>query len=282
MEAGCVASARNLLRWAFADWANGGHRLCTRFEFKSKAVVHFGQDKTLIASASLADNGAMHTVAINTLTVFDVVHDRFRLGRAVTPSGVKGKNVVCRATNAKCKNSAKKYCSASQRKNSPGSFIARREVAECHECFEAKHEHGPSRPIIPARKCVILLSVALRSHSCQLALRTSVSSISVTVIWPGAACSITSAATISTTGATGRFTFRATFFTGARLGLALATVRFAALAALRTLLRLAEFALRSLARPCTFDPFLRLAMIHPGFGWCAATRIDARSSSPGN
>jgi hypothetical protein len=31
-----------------------------------------------------------------------------------------------------------------------------------------------------------------------------------------------------------------------------------------------------------FDPFLRLAMIHPRFGWCAATRIDARSSSPGN
>ena len=65
-------------------------------------------------------------------------------------------------------------------------------------------------------------------------------------------------------GATGRFTFRAAFFTGARLGLALATIRFAALAALRTLLRLAEFALRSLARPCTFDPFLRLTMIVPG------------------
>jgi hypothetical protein len=27
-----------------------------------------------IASASLADNGAMHTVAVDTLTVFDVVH----------------------------------------------------------------------------------------------------------------------------------------------------------------------------------------------------------------
>src|SRR6516165_8478423 len=101
------------------------------------------------------------------------------------------------------------------------------------------------------------------------------------VIWPGAACSITSAATISPTGATGRFTFRAAFFTGARLGLALATIRFAALAALRTLLRLAEFALRSLARPCTFDPFLRLTMIVPGL--VSATQcIDARSPSPGN
>ena len=75
---------------------------------------------------------------------------------------------------------------------------------------------------------------------------------------------------------------RAAFFTGARLGLALATARFAAFATFATLLRLAEFALRSFARPCTFDPFLRLAMIHPRFGWCAATRIDARSSSPGN
>jgi hypothetical protein len=45
-----------------------------RVEFKSKAVVHFGQHKAPIASASLADNGAVHTVAINALTVFDVVH----------------------------------------------------------------------------------------------------------------------------------------------------------------------------------------------------------------
>src|SRR6516164_11813199 len=103
MEAGCVASARNLLRWAFADWANGGHRLCTRFEFKSKAIVHFGQDKALIASASLADNGAMHTVAINTLTVFDVVHanqalslrSRFRLGGCRNPEWGLMEYVVC-------------------------------------------------------------------------------------------------------------------------------------------------------------------------------------------
>ena len=48
---------------------------------------------------------------------------------------------------------------------------------------------------------------------------------------------------------------------GAGLGLALATNRFAVLPTLRALLRLAEFTLRSLARPCTFPPFLRLAMI---------------------
>jgi hypothetical protein len=99
----------------------------------------------------------------------------------------------------------------------------------------------------------------------QLALRTSVSSTSVTVT--GAGCSVISTAavstTVSTTGATGGFTFRAAFFTGADLGLALATVRFAAFAALdtlRALPRLAEFAFRSLAR-CTFDSFLRLAMM---------------------
>ena len=62
---------------------------------------------------------------------------------------------------------------------------------------------------------------------------------------------------------TGGLTFRAAFFTGAGLGFALATVRFAgaALAALRALPRLAE--LRSFARFCTFDAFLRLAMIRP-------------------
>jgi hypothetical protein len=59
---------------------------------------------------------------------------------------------------------------------------------------------------------------------------------------PGAGCSITSAATVSTTGAT---SFRAAFFTGARLGLAPATVRFvafpfAAFVTLRALPRLAE------------------------------------------
>jgi hypothetical protein len=91
----------------------------------------------------------------------------------------------------------------------------------------------------------------------QLALRISVCSTSVT----DAGCSITLTPTVSTTGATGCFTSRAAFFTGARLGSALAAVRFAALAALRALGRFAEFALRSLARFFTFDPFLRLAMM---------------------
>jgi hypothetical protein len=85
----------------------------------------------------------------------------------------------------------------------------------------------------------------------------------VTVITSGAGCSITSTATVSTTGATGWFTFRAAFFTGAGLGLTLATVRFAAFATLRALPRLADFPLRSFARYCTFDAFLRLAMITP-------------------
>jgi hypothetical protein len=75
---------------------------------------------------------------------------------------------------------------------------------------------------------------------------------------------------VSTTGAT---SFRAAFFTGARLGLALATIRFAFpradLTALRALLRLAELRPRSLARIFNFDPFLRLAMIAPRSGWCS-------------
>jgi hypothetical protein len=95
----------------------------------------------------------------------------------------------------------------------------------------------------------------------QLAFR--VSPTSVTVITPGAGRSITSTATISTTGVTGCFTFRAAFFTGERLGFALATVRFLAFAALAALPRLAEFPLRSFARFCTFDAFLPLAMIDP-------------------
>jgi hypothetical protein len=113
----------------------------------------------------------------------------------------------------------------------------------------------------------------------QLAFR--VSSTSVTVITPGAGCSITSAATVSTTGATGRFTFRAAFFTDAGLGLALATVRFvafprAALDTLRALPRaVAVFLL------CTFDFFLRLAMIRPVLVG-GPQRIGAGSMSLGN
>jgi hypothetical protein len=82
----------------------------------------------------------------------------------------------------------------------------------------------------------------------------------VTII-ASAGSSITSTATASTAGAIGCFTFRATFFAGAGLGLALATARFAAFATLRALPRLAE--LRSFARFCVFDAFLRLAMICP-------------------
>jgi len=77
-----------------------------------------------------------------------------------------------------------------------------------------------------------------------------------------------STTTVSTTRTDGCFSFRAAFFTVARLGLAVATVRLVAFAladfaALRALPRLAEFPLRSFARFCTFDPFLRLAMIDP-------------------
>jgi hypothetical protein len=73
--------------------------------------------------------------------------------------------------------------------------------------------------------------------------------------------------TVSTAGSfIRRTTFGAAFFTVTRLGLALATVRFGAFAALdtlRALPRLAEFPLRSFVRFCTFDAFLRLAMIEP-------------------
>jgi hypothetical protein len=93
----------------------------------------------------------------------------------------------------------------------------------------------------------------------------------------GAGCSITSAATVSTTGAT---PFRAAFFTGARLGLALATIRFAFpradLTALRALLRLAEFCPRRLARIFNFD---RLAMIVPVLvGACPIHSVGSKAN----
>jgi hypothetical protein len=89
----------------------------------------------------------------------------------------------------------------------------------------------------------------------------------VTVITPGVDCSITSTATVSIAGAADGFTFRATFFTDAGLGLALATVRFVAfpradLATFRALAR-AAVPLGSFPRFCTFDRFLRLVMIAP-------------------
>jgi hypothetical protein len=132
-----------------------------------------------------------------------------------------------------------------------------------------------AKPLASDRRRLCCLS----RRPVQLALR--ISSTSVTVITPGAGCSITSTATVSTTGVTGGFTFRAAFFTGAGLGFALATVRFAgaALAALRALPRLAE--LRSFARFCTFDAFLRLAMIRPRSGWWSATH-DVGSKRRGN
>ena len=52
-------------------------------------------------------------------------------------------------------------------------------------------------------------------------------------------------------------------FDGLGLGLASATVRFAALDTLRALPRLTDLPLGSFPRFCTFDPFLRLAMIAP-------------------
>ena len=60
-----------------------------------------------------------------------------------------------------------------------------------------------------------------------------------------------------------RTTFGAAFFT-ARLGLALAIVRFVAFAALAALRALPRwFPLGSFPRFCTFDAFLRLATIDP-------------------
>src|SRR5690349_12647118 len=83
------------------------------------------------------------------------------------------------------------------------------------------------------------------------------------VIRHHAGCSITStptvSATISTIGATGCFIRRATFFTGAGLGLALAIVF--ARAALRALPRVADFPPGSFL--FTFARFLLLAMIRP-------------------
>jgi hypothetical protein len=45
-----------------------------RAEFKSKAVVHFDQHKVPIANTSFANNGAVHIVAFDALTVFNVVY----------------------------------------------------------------------------------------------------------------------------------------------------------------------------------------------------------------
>ena len=114
-------------------------------------------------------------------------------------------------------------------------------------------------------------SRALCCAPVQLALR--VSSTSVTVITSGAGRSITSTATVSTAVTTGCSIRRAAFFTSARFGLALATVCFAAFARrdLRAFPDVVEFPLRSFPRFCSFDFFLRLAMIHPCSGWRSST-----------
>jgi hypothetical protein len=82
----------------------------------------------------------------------------------------------------------------------------------------------------------------------------------------GAGCSITSTATASTAAATGG----TAFFAAARLGLALATIRFAAFPA-------AFLALGRAVRPFffwTFDEcFLRLAMVHPCSDWRDANAL---------
>ena len=85
----------------------------------------------------------------------------------------------------------------------------------------------------------------------------------MTVITPGAGCSITSTATVSD-GATGS----AAFFIGARLGLALATARFAA-----AFPRVAVDSFLALGRafaPFLFwtvtDCFLRFAVVDPLIG----------------
>ena len=88
---------------------------------------------------------------------------------------------------------------------------------------------------------------------------------------------------VSITGVAGCFTFRAARFASPRLGLDLATRRFAVLATFRALVRLAEYPLRSLARLCTFDFFLRLAILAPRLV-CVPKRIefgseDSRGSS---
>ena len=100
----------------------------------------------------------------------------------------------------------------------------------------------------------------------------------MTVITPGAGCSITSTATVSTVGAAGR----AAFFTGVRLSLPLATARFVAFprAALDYF-----FALGRAVAPFLFltldDCFLCLAMIDP-LAWRSANALtlDQKTTRP--
>jgi hypothetical protein len=87
----------------------------------------------------------------------------------------------------------------------------------------------------------------IRSRPLSFSDQAAGSRPSATIIVSGMVFSTT---TVSTTAAIGCCTFRAAFLTGARLGFVLATVRFlvADFATLRALPRLAEFALRNVAR----------------------------------
>jgi len=123
---------------------------------------------------------------------------------------------------------------------------------------------GQTPSINPGQKVLNSYSALRLSHTAGLVEASSVTATG---------CSITSAATVSTAGPTGNRPFRTTFFAGARLGLALAAVRFAALRALPR--AIAAFLLGA------FDCFLRLAMISPVL-IRASPRIDAGSPSSGN
>jgi hypothetical protein len=108
---------------------------------------------------------------------------------------------------------------------------------------------------------------------CPVQLACRLSSTSVTA---------TGCSTASTVGVTGCFIRRAAFFAAVRLGLALATIRFVAFAALDTLRAFPRlFLLGSFPRFCAFARFLLLAMIRPSPGWWSATH-DVGSESPGN
>jgi hypothetical protein len=110
-------------------------------------------------------------------------------------------------------------------------------------------QNAPSRPTHWRRKLGPSLTGQIKLGGFG-SLSSGISDVSTSVSAAGAAVSLCAA-----------------FFN--RLGLALATACFAALATLRPLLRLAEIVLRSLARRCSlarlriFEPFLRLAMLAP-------------------
>ena len=103
--------------------------------------------------------------------------------------------------------------------------------------------HASSRPTHWRRKLGPSLARQIKLGGFG-SLSSGISDVSTSVSTAGAAVSLCAA-----------------FFN--RLGFTLATVRFAALATLRALPRFADFPLGSFPRFCTFDAFLRLAMIAP-------------------